>query len=70
MTALSLTSAILAWAAGFLVSGRLIFLLNHRSQLFKTIDFVILGAIALAALISAFAVPFLIFYSLATEVRR
>jgi hypothetical protein len=57
--------ALCVFACGFLVSGRLIFLLNHRSRLFKTIDFVILGGVALVTLVTAFAIPFLIFYNVA-----
>lgn len=70
MTALWTCVALLVCAVGNLVSGRLIFLLNHRDQMFKTIDFLILGAVALIAFVAAYAVPFLIFYSLATETRR
>ncbi|MFB4275767.1 hypothetical protein ACBJ59_10780 [Nonomuraea sp. MTCD27] len=70
MTALWVSIALLVCAVGHLVSGRLIFLLNHREQTFKTIDFVILGAIALAALLAAYAVPSLIFYDLVREAHR
>ncbi|WP_223166459.1 hypothetical protein [Nonomuraea sp. SYSU D8015] len=70
MTAAWIVTAVISCFAGNRVSGRIIFLLNHRSQAFKTIDFVILGGVALVALMSAFTVPALIFYNLATEVHR
>jgi hypothetical protein len=35
------------------------------ARLFKTIDFVILGGVALVTLVTAFAIPFLIFYIIA-----
>lgn len=64
---ISVVLALVACAAGFIASGRVIFLLNHRSHVFKTIDFVILGGIALIALVLAFVIPAVIFYSLAVE---
>lgn len=67
MIAWSVALALITWAAGCVASGRIVFLLNNRTHVFKTIDFVILGSIALIAFILAFVVPFLIFYDLAAD---